>query len=37
MGYPCDMNAIMQLACEYNLYVVEDCAQSHGATYLVKN
>lgn len=35
-GYPCDMNAIMQLACEYNLYVVEDCAQSHGATYFGK-
>lgn len=32
-GWPCDMDAIMQLAAEHNLYVIEDCAQAHGATY----
>ncbi|WP_116963017.1 DegT/DnrJ/EryC1/StrS family aminotransferase [Fastidiosibacter lacustris] len=32
-GYPCEMDKIMQLATEYKLYVVEDCAQAHGAEY----
>jgi len=32
-GQPCDMDPIMKLADKYNLYVVEDCAQAHGATY----
>jgi dTDP-4-amino-4,6-dideoxygalactose transaminase len=32
-GWPCDMDAILQLASEYNLKVVEDCAQAHGARY----
>lgn len=32
-GQPCDMDPIMRLAKEYGLYVVEDCAQSHGALY----
>lgn len=30
-GWPCDMPAIMALANQYNLKVIEDCAQSHGA------
>ena len=30
-GYPCDMPAIMDLANEHNLFVIEDCAQAHGA------
>ncbi len=30
-GHPADMPAIMQLAGKYNLKVMEDCAQSHGA------
>ncbi len=30
-GHPADMQAIMQIATRHNLYVVEDCAQSHGA------
>lgn len=30
-GWPCDMPAIMALAREHNLYVIEDCAQAHGA------
>ncbi len=32
-GRACDMNPIMELANKYNLYVVEDCAQAHGAIY----
>jgi dTDP-4-amino-4,6-dideoxygalactose transaminase len=30
-GWPCDMPAIMDLAKEYGIRVVEDCAQAHGA------
>ncbi|HUH59180.1 MAG TPA: DegT/DnrJ/EryC1/StrS aminotransferase family protein [Candidimonas sp.] len=32
-GWPCDMDPIMSLAAEHGLWVVEDCAQAHGATY----
>ena len=32
-GQPCDMDPIMALAQQYGLYVVEDCAQAHGAQY----
>jgi len=32
-GWPCDMDPIMQLAGERGLYVIEDCAQAHGARY----
>lgn len=32
-GQPCDMDSIIEIARKYNLYVVEDCAQAHGATY----
>lgn len=32
-GWPCDMDSIMQLAEKHNLYVIEDCAQAHGARY----
>ena len=32
-GWPCDMDPIMQLAHEKRLYVIEDCAQAHGAKY----
>ncbi|MEZ6098372.1 MAG: DegT/DnrJ/EryC1/StrS family aminotransferase [Pirellulaceae bacterium] len=32
-GWPCDMDPIMQLAEEHGLYVIEDCAQAHGARY----
>lgn len=32
-GQPCDMDVIMDIAQKYDLYVVEDCAQAHGATY----
>lgn len=30
-GWPCDMNGFMALAEEQGLYVIEDCAQAHGA------
>ncbi|WP_028518371.1 DegT/DnrJ/EryC1/StrS family aminotransferase [Ruminococcus flavefaciens] len=32
-GQPCDMEPIMAIAKKYDLYIVEDCAQAHGATY----
>lgn len=32
-GQPCDMEPIMDIAKKHNLYVIEDCAQAHGATY----
>ena len=32
-GQACDMDPIMELARKNGLYVVEDCAQAHGATY----
>lgn len=31
-GHPADLPRIMAIAHEYNLWVIEDCAQSHGAT-----
>ena len=32
-GWPCEMDEIMDLANEFNLHVIEDCAQAHGAKY----
>ncbi|MBU5613368.1 DegT/DnrJ/EryC1/StrS family aminotransferase [Geomonas azotofigens] len=32
-GHPCDMDAVMALAAEHDLYVIEDAAQAHGAKY----
>lgn len=32
-GWPCDMDAILKLAQDHNLKVIEDCAQAHGAKY----
>lgn len=32
-GWPCEMEAIMEIAKEHNLIVIEDCAQAHGARY----
>ncbi|MCE7741488.1 MAG: DegT/DnrJ/EryC1/StrS family aminotransferase, partial [Candidatus Heimdallarchaeota archaeon] len=31
-GNPCDMKAIMDIADDHNLIVIEDCAQGHGAS-----
>jgi hypothetical protein len=32
-GWPCDMDPLLALAREYSLFLIEDCAQAHGATY----
>jgi len=32
-GQPCDMDAIIKIVDEFNLYLIEDCAQAHFATY----
>ena len=32
-GWPCEMDEIMRLAEKNNLFVIEDCAQAHGAKY----
>ena len=32
-GHPVNMNALMKIAKKYNLKVIEDCAESHGASY----
>ncbi len=32
-GYPSDMDPIVELCAKYNIDIIEDCAQSHGAKY----
>jgi dTDP-4-amino-4,6-dideoxygalactose transaminase len=32
-GWPCEMDDIMHLSKEFDLCVIEDCAQAHGAVY----
>lgn len=32
-GWPCDMDPIMALARQHGIWVIEDCAQAHGARY----
>lgn len=32
-GQPCDMDPVMEIARKHKLYVLEDCAQAHGAMY----
>lgn len=32
-GWPCEMDEIMEIARQFDLKVIEDCAQAHGATY----
>jgi dTDP-4-amino-4,6-dideoxygalactose transaminase len=32
-GQPCDMTSIIKLSDKYNLEIIEDCAQAHGAEY----
>lgn len=36
-GWPCDMDEIMSLANQHNLFVIEDCSQAHGAKYKGKS
>ena len=36
-GWPCEMDEIMNLANEFNLHVIEDCSQAHGAKYKGKS
>ena len=36
-GRPADMDAVNMIAKKYNLFVIEDCAQAHGAKYKGKN
>lgn len=36
-GFPCDMDAIIALANQHQLKVIEDCAQAHGARYKGKS
>ena len=32
-GWACEMDSIMELADSYGIFVIEDCAQAHGARY----
>lgn len=32
-GHPCDMDPIIKIAKKHNLFIVEDCAEAHGAEY----
>ena len=32
-GQPCDMTSIIKIVGKYNLFLIEDCAQAHGAKY----
>ena len=32
-GWPCEMDHIKKIADKYNLKIIEDCAQAHGALY----
>lgn len=32
-GHPCDMGALKEIAESNGLYIIEDCAQAHGAEY----
>jgi len=36
-GWPCEMDEMMDIANEFDLYVIEDCAQAHGAKYKGKS
>ncbi|QNU61648.1 DegT/DnrJ/EryC1/StrS family aminotransferase [Vreelandella titanicae] len=36
-GWPCEMQGLMALAEQHGLYVIEDCAQAHGARYRGKS
>lgn len=36
-GQPADMDAVIKIARKYNLFIIEDAAQAHGAGYREKN
>jgi dTDP-4-amino-4,6-dideoxygalactose transaminase len=36
-GWPCDLDPIMALSSKHGFFVVEDCAQAHGAIYKGKS
>jgi dTDP-4-amino-4,6-dideoxygalactose transaminase len=36
-GWPCEMDGMMDIANEFNLYLIEDCSQAHGAKYKGKS
>lgn len=36
-GWPCDMDEILAFSKNHNLFVIEDCAQAHGARYKGKH
>lgn len=36
-GWPCEMDDFLALASEFNLFLIEDCAQAHGAKYKGKS
>lgn len=36
-GHPCEITDIMKLAWDHDLYVIEDCAEAHGAQYKGKH
>jgi len=35
-GWPCEMDSIVRLCRKNNIYLIEDCAQAHGARYAGK-
>ncbi|MEP7351271.1 MAG: DegT/DnrJ/EryC1/StrS family aminotransferase [Sphingorhabdus sp.] len=32
-GWPCDMDRILEICDKHDIFLIEDCAQAHGATY----
>tara|TARA_Y100000768_G_scaffold387224_1_gene377797 strand:+ start:7897 stop:9078 length:1182 start_codon:yes stop_codon:yes gene_type:complete len=36
-GWPCEMDEIIEIADKKNLYIIEDCAQAHGARFKGKS
>lgn len=36
-GWPCEMDEITDIAREFDLFIIEDCAQAHGAKYKGKS
>ena len=36
-GWPCEMDGMIDISNEFDLYLIEDCAQAHGAKYKGKS